>query len=150
MSRINTFLSDRAEHGKYATMFYSMVNVSGRLSYANAGHCAPLLVRASGAIEKLAPTTTPVGLVPGARFDLAYQDLAPGDRIVLYTDGVTEARNGAGEFFGRKGLLEAVRRAGAAGCNELHDAIQAAILEFTAGADQEDDVTLVVVEYRGL
>jgi serine phosphatase RsbU (regulator of sigma subunit)/pSer/pThr/pTyr-binding forkhead associated (FHA) protein len=150
MSRINTFLSDRAEHGKYATMFYSMVNVSGRLSYANAGHCAPLLVRASGVIEKLAPTTTPVGLVPGAQFDLAYKDLAPGDRIVLYTDGVTEARNGAGEFFGRKGLLEAVRRAGAAGCNELHDAIQAAILEFTAGADQEDDVTLVVVEYRGL
>jgi serine phosphatase RsbU (regulator of sigma subunit)/pSer/pThr/pTyr-binding forkhead associated (FHA) protein len=149
MSRINTFLSDRAEHGKYATMFYSMLNVAGRLSYANAGHCAPLLVRASGAIEKLATTTTPVGLVPGARFDLAYQDLAPGDRIVFYTDGVTEARNGAGEFFGRKGLLEAVRRAGAAGCNELHDAIQAAILEFTAGADQEDDVTLVVVEYRG-
>jgi serine phosphatase RsbU (regulator of sigma subunit)/pSer/pThr/pTyr-binding forkhead associated (FHA) protein len=150
MSRINTFLSDRAEHGKYATMFYSMLNDSGRLSYANAGHCAPLLVRASGAVEKLAPTTTPVGLVPGARFDLAYQDLAPGDRIVLYTDGVTEARDGAGEYFGRRGLLEAVRRAGQAGCNELHDAIQAAILEFTAGADQEDDVTLVVVEYRGL
>jgi serine phosphatase RsbU (regulator of sigma subunit)/pSer/pThr/pTyr-binding forkhead associated (FHA) protein len=149
LSRINTFLNDRAEHGKYATMFYSMLNVSGRLSYANAGHCAPLLVRASGAVEKLTPTSTPVGLVPGARFDLAYQDLAPGDRIVLYTDGVTEARNGAGEFFGRKGLLDAVRRAGSAGCNELHDAIQAAILEFTAGADQEDDVTLVVIEYRG-
>jgi serine phosphatase RsbU (regulator of sigma subunit) len=149
MFRINTFLSDRSEHGKYATMFYSMLDSTGRLSYSNAGHCAPLLVRASGGIEKLAPTTTPVGLIPGARFDLACQDLAPGDRIVFYTDGVTEARNGAGEYFGRKGLLHAVRRAGAAGYSELHDAIQAAILEFTAGADQEDDITLVVVEYRG-
>jgi serine phosphatase RsbU (regulator of sigma subunit) len=149
MSRINTFLSDRAEHGKYATMFYSMLHVSGHLTYANAGHCAPLLVRASGDIEKLAPTTTPVGLVPDAHFDLASQQLAPGDRIVLYTDGVTEARNGAGEFFGRKGLLAAVRGA-SAGCNELHDAVQNAVLEFTAGADQEDDVTLVVIEYRGL
>ncbi len=150
MFRINSFLSDRAEHCKYATMFYSMLNASGRLSYVNAGHCAPLLVRTSGAIEKLASTTTPVGLVPGARFDLAYRDLEPGDRIVLYTDGVTEASNGPGEFFGRKGLLEAVRHACPMGCFDLHAAIQTAVLEFTAGADQADDITLVVVEYRGL
>jgi serine phosphatase RsbU (regulator of sigma subunit) len=150
LSRINGFLNERSEHGKYATMFYSMLNDSGRLSYVNAGHCAPLLVRTSGEIEKLTPTTTPVGLLPEAQFELAARQLSPGDRLVLYTDGVTDARNGAGEFFGRKGLLEAVRRAGAASCNELHDAIQAAILEFTAGSDQEDDVTLVVVEYRRL
>lgn len=149
LSRINTFLSDRAEHGKYATMFYSKLDSEGRFTYANAGHCAPLLVRADGHIEKLEATSMPVGLVPEASFQLEHRDLAPGDRIVLYTDGVTEAQNDAGEFFGRKRLRQAVTRAGAATCPELHAAIQKAVLDFTAGAEQADDLTLVVVEYRG-
>lgn len=149
LSRINTFLSDRAEHGKYATMFYSKLDSEGRLTYANAGHCAPLLVRADGQIEKLEATSMPVGLVPEASFQLEHRDLAPGDRIVLYTDGVTEAQNDAGEFFGRKRLRAAVARAGGATCPELHAAIQKAVLDFTAGAEQADDLTLVVVEYRG-
>ena len=80
---------------------------------------------------------------------LDHRDLEPGDRIVLYTDGVTEAQNDAGEFFGRKRLREAVQRAGGANCAELHAAIQKAIVDFTAGAEQADDLTLVVVEYRG-
>ena len=83
LSRINTFLNDRAEHGKYATMFYSKLDASGRLTYANAGHCAPMLVRMSGEIEKLEATSMPVGLVPGAPFVLDHRDLQPGDRIEL-------------------------------------------------------------------
>jgi serine phosphatase RsbU (regulator of sigma subunit) len=149
LARINTFLNDRAEHGKYATMFYSKLDSAGRLTYANAGHCAPLLVRAAGGIEKLEATSMPVGLVPGASFLLEHRDLAPGDRIVLYTDGVTEAQNDSSEFFGRKRLREAVDRAVGATCPELHAAIQKAVLDFTAGAEQADDLTLVVVEYRG-
>jgi serine phosphatase RsbU (regulator of sigma subunit) len=149
LSRINTFLNDRAEHGKYATMFYSKLDSSGRLTYANAGHCAPLLVRMTGEIEKLEANSLPVGLVAGAPFVLDQRDLRPGDRIVLFTDGVTEAQNDAGEFFGRKRLREAVQRADGADCAELHATIQQAILDFTAGAEQADDLTLVVVEYRG-
>ena len=149
LGRINTFLSDRAEHGKYATMFYSKLDAAGRLTYANAGHCAPLLVRRSGTMEKLEATSMPVGLVAGAPFAVAHRDLEPGDRIVLYTDGVTEAQNEAGEFFGRARLREAVRGADGAGCPEMHAAIQKAILDFTAGAEQADDLTLVVMEYRG-
>jgi phosphoserine phosphatase RsbU/P len=149
MSRINTFLSDRSEHGKYATMFYSKLDSAGRLTYANAGHCPSLLVRMTGEIEKLDATSMPVGLMPGAVFELGHRDLEPGDRIVLYTDGVTEAQNEAGDFFGRRRLREAVTGAGNANCRELHAAIQKAILDFTAGAEQADDLTLVVVEYRG-
>jgi len=149
LSRINTFLNDRAEHGKYATMFYSKLDSAGRLTYANAGHCAPLLVRMTGEIEKLNANSLPVGLVAGAPFALDHRDLRPGDRIVLFTDGVTEAQNDAGEFFGRKRLREAVQRADRADCAGLHAAIQQAILDFTAGAEQADDLTLVVVEYRG-
>lgn len=149
LSRINTFMNDRAEHGKYATMFYSKLDSSGRLTYANAGHCAPLLVRMTGEIEKLDATSPPVGLIADAPFELSHRDLKPGDRIVLYTDGVTEAQNDAGDFFGRKRLREAVQRAGGADCAELHATIQKAILDFTAGAEQADDLTLVVMEYRG-
>ncbi len=149
LARINTFLSDRSEHGKYATMFYSKLDSAGRLTYANAGHCAPLLVRMTGEIEKLAANSLPVGLVAGAPFVLDHRDLRPGDRIVLYTDGVTEAQNDAGEFFGRKRLREAVQLADGADCAGLHATIQQAILDFTAGAEQADDLTLVVVEYRG-
>jgi phosphoserine phosphatase RsbU/P len=149
LSRINTFLNDRAEHGKYATMFYSKLDASGRLTYANAGHCAPLLVRKSGEVEKLDATSMPVGLVAGITFGVEHRGLEPGDRIVLYTDGVTEAENPAGEFFGRTRLREAVQDAAGASCKQMHAAIQRSIEQFTAGAEQADDLTLVVMEYRG-
>lgn len=149
LGRINTFMSDRAEHGKYATMFYSRLTAGGRLTYVNAGHCAPLLVRKGGKIEKLEATSMPVGLMPEARFVPEHRDIEPGDLIVLYTDGVTEAQNGTGEFFGRRRLREAVQRAEGAGCSAMHNSIQQAILDFTAGAEQGDDLTLVVAEYRG-
>lgn len=150
LGRINTFMNDRAEHGKYATMFYSRLDSSGRLTYANAGHCAPLLVRKGGKIEKLEATSMPVGLAPDTRFLVEHRNLAPGDRMILYTDGVTEAQNDAGEFFGRRRLREAVLRADGADCDGMHAAIQKAILDFTAGAEQADDLTLVVVEFRGV
>jgi serine phosphatase RsbU (regulator of sigma subunit) len=149
LSRINTFLNDRAEHGKYATMFYSKLDANGRLTYSNAGHCEPLILRKAGGTEKLPATSMPVGLLPGTPYPIEHRDLLPGDRIVLYTDGVTEAQNPKGEFFGRKRLREAVDGVAAANCDELHSKIQQAIREFTAGAEQADDLTLVVVEYRG-
>jgi serine phosphatase RsbU (regulator of sigma subunit) len=149
LSRINTFLNDRAEHGKYATMFYSKLDASGRLTYANAGHCAPLLVRKSGDMEKLDATSMPVGLVAGVPFGVEHRDLQPGDRIVLYTDGITEAESPLGEFYGRNRLREAVQNAAGATCTDMHAAIQHSIRQFTAGAEQADDLTLVVVEYGG-
>jgi phosphoserine phosphatase RsbU/P len=149
LARINTFLSDRSEHGKYATMFYSRLDSAGRLTYANAGHCAPLVLRTTGEMEKLEATSLPVGLLAGTQFVPDCRDLAPGDRIVLYTDGVTEAQNDEGDFFGIGRLLEAIQWASGAHCAELHAAIQKAVLDFTAGAEQADDLTLVVVEYRG-
>jgi serine phosphatase RsbU (regulator of sigma subunit) len=148
LARINTFLNDRAEHGKYATMFYSKLDSNGHLSYVNAGHCAPLLMRQAGMIEKLEAACLPVGLMAGASFVLEHRDLVPGDRIVLYTDGLTEAQNNEGEFFGRKRLRQVVERARSAACAELHAAIQKAVADFTDGAEQMDDLTLLVAEYR--
>jgi serine phosphatase RsbU (regulator of sigma subunit) len=149
LARINVFLSDRAEHGKYATMFYSRLDAAGRLTYSNAGHCPGLLVRHTGDIERLEATSMPVGLVAATSFSVVHRRLDPGDRIVLYTDGITEAQNEAGDFFGRKRLRDAVRQAGKLDYKEMHARIQAAINDFTQGAEQADDLTLVVMEYRG-
>jgi serine phosphatase RsbU (regulator of sigma subunit) len=149
LSRINDFLTERAEHGKYATVFFASIHKSGELIYANAGHCAPLLVKSPGTIESLATTSMPIGLVPSTAFALERRQLHPGDRLVLYTDGVTEAQDAEGDFFGRARLREAVRSGGEVDCAGLHDAVQRALREFTGGAEQSDDITLVVAEFSG-
>jgi sigma-B regulation protein RsbU (phosphoserine phosphatase) len=149
LARINEFMSQRAEHGKYATIFYATLDAAGHLTYSNAGHCAPLVVRVPGGIESLGPTSMPVGLVPGASFGTEHRDLAPGDRLVIYSDGVTEAQDSQGEFFGRTRLRDAVGRAAALDCSAMHDTILQSLGNFTGGAVQSDDITLVVMEYSG-
>ena len=90
-----------------------------------------------------------MGLIEEAQFAVAERQLAPGDKVVIYTDGVSEAQNTAGEFFGRK-RLEAIAAARAADSSAaLHDAIQEAVAAFTEGAPLSDDITLLVLEYAG-
>jgi serine phosphatase RsbU (regulator of sigma subunit) len=146
--RINQYLQERTEGEKYATIFYSMLERSGSFQYINAGHCAPILVRSDGSTEYLGPTSMPVGLTPGADFGTESRQLAPADKVVNYSDGVTEAQSPSGEFFGRKRLREITGRHGASSCQQLHADAQAAISEFTRGAAQSDDMTLLVVEFQ--
>ena len=148
MERLNRFLMDRTGGEKYATVFYCLLELDGRLSYVNAAHCPPIIVRVGGELSTLKATGMPVGLMEPAEFGVAEERLAPGDKIVIYTDGVTEAQNAAGEFFGKKRLREIVTAHAAASCQSLHDAIQQAVTEFTEGAPQSDDITLVVLETR--
>jgi phosphoserine phosphatase RsbU/P len=147
--RLNHFLNDRTGGEKYATIFYALVEVNGKLHYVNAAHCPPLLVRASGEMESLETTGMPVGLIDPAEFELAEARLEPGDKVVIYSDGVTEAQNAAGEFFGKKRLRNAAAANAGASCMALHGVIQKAVKEFSAGAEQADDITLVVMEYGG-
>ena len=87
--------------------------------------------------------------MPGVPFVVEKLQLLPGDRLILFSDGVTEAQDESGEFFGKKRLRDAVQSASFAGCAPLHAAVQQAIRDFTGGAEQSDDVTLVVMEYAG-
>ena len=75
--------------------------------------------------------------------------LVPGDKVVIYSDGVTEAQNSYGAFFGKRRLREVVEARAAEGCAAIHDAIQEAVTGFTEGAAQSDDVTVLVLEFRG-
>jgi serine phosphatase RsbU (regulator of sigma subunit)/pSer/pThr/pTyr-binding forkhead associated (FHA) protein len=149
MEGLNRFLMDRTGGEKYATVFYCLLELDGCLSYVNAAHCPPIVVRAAGGISTLEATAMPVGLVEAAEFAVAAERLAPGDKLVIYTDGVTEAQNAAGDFFGKRRLREIVTAHAAASCQPLHDAIQQAVTDFTEAAPQSDDITLVVLEFRG-
>jgi serine phosphatase RsbU (regulator of sigma subunit) len=144
--RLSRFLLDRTAGEKYATIFYCLIASDGTLSYVNAGHCAPLVVRPGGDIRTLETTAMPVGLLDGAEFEVAAERLEPGDKVIIYSDGVSEAQNAAGEFFGRKRLWELAGAHAADGCRAIHDAIQEAVAAFMEGAQQSDDITLLVLE----
>jgi serine phosphatase RsbU (regulator of sigma subunit)/pSer/pThr/pTyr-binding forkhead associated (FHA) protein len=149
MERLNRFLIDRTGGEKYATVFYSLLDRNGRFSYVNAAHCPPMIVRANGERLELDANSTPVGLVETAGFPVLAQQLAPGDKVVIYTDGVTEAQNTEGQFFGKRRLREIVEAHAKDTCAMIHDAIQAGVAAFTEGAAQSDDITVLVVEFCG-
>jgi phosphoserine phosphatase RsbU/P len=150
IGRLNRFLLDRTGGEKYATVFYGLLDAGGVLSYVNAAHCPPLVARATGAVEMLEATGAPVGLLEDAEFACGECRLASGDKLVIYSDGVTEAQNAAGAFFGRKRLRQLAAARASSSCRELHDAIQEAVAAFTEGAPQSDDVTLLALEYRAV
>jgi len=148
MTRINHFLLERTQGEKYATMFYATLDASGHLRYVNAGHCPPLLVKAAGGAQLLRATGPPVGLLEEAVYEAAEIKLSPGDILVLYTDGITEAENSEGEYFGDERLRAAVLSSSGRGCQELHESLDRAVTDFSQGAVQKDDMTMLVVEYN--
>jgi serine phosphatase RsbU (regulator of sigma subunit) len=148
LAQLNRFLLERTQGEKYATLFYAVIRSDGELEWANAAHCAPLLVRRSGAVEPLEPTSLPVGLLESAAYEVKRERLAPEDKLDIYTDGFTEARNEQGQFFETARLLRLVREHARVSCAALHALLIEELQRFTGGAPQNDDVTLLVVEYR--
>ena len=149
MERLNRFLLDRTGGEKYATVFYCLLHDNGWMCYVNAAHCPPMVVRANGERVELEASGMPVGLVETAEFAVMEQRLGAGDKIVIYSDGVTEAQNLEKRFFGKKRLREVVEAHAGHSCAAIHDAIQDAVATFTEGAAQSDDITLVVLEFCG-
>jgi serine phosphatase RsbU (regulator of sigma subunit)/pSer/pThr/pTyr-binding forkhead associated (FHA) protein len=149
MARLNRFLLDRTGGEKYATVFYCLLHEDGRMYYVNAAQCPPMVVRANGERLELEASGTPVGLVETAEFAVVEQRLGAGDKIVIYSDGVTEAQNLERRFFGKRRLREVVEAHAGDSCTAIHDAIQDAVAGFTEGAAQSDDITVVVLEFYG-
>jgi len=146
MINMNHLIYEASPDNRYATFFYGELDpVSRRLDYVNAGHNAPMIFRASGAIERLKASGPVIGLVDGGSYEQRSTTLGPGDLLVVYSDGVSEAMNVADEEWGEERLAASVRerRDGAA------DGLIAHLFEradaFSAGAIQHDDMTLVVV-----
>lgn len=146
LRRINAFLNERTGGEKYATVFYCAIEAGGRMWWSNAGHCQGLLLKPNGTVERLRTNGLPLGLMALGDFVVEERQLAPGDKLVLYTDGVSEAQNAEGQFFDKR-LRETVRARAASGCGDVHDALMKAVEAFTEGAEQSDDMTALVVEY---
>jgi len=147
MAHLNRFLLERARGEKYATVFYCMVSSAGMLSYANAGHCAPFLVSSDGRLRTLQTSGMPVGMLEEAQFQVVQMQLEPGDKIVIYSDGVTEAENAAGEFFDTERLRTCLRENASMGAAELHKKLLSALDAFVEGGVVRDDITALVLEY---
>jgi serine phosphatase RsbU (regulator of sigma subunit) len=149
MSHVNRYVVERSQLRNYATVFYAVVARDGEARWINAGHCPVLLVRSSGGIELLEASTCPVGLFVEAPFPQEITRLRAGDKLVIYSDGVSEAERSGGEQFGDERLREVVERHRSSPAAVLHKAIIEEVSAFTAGSPQSDDVTLLVLEYRG-
>lgn len=146
LERVNHLLHRRTLASKYVTVFVASVEIeSGELAYANGGHNPGVLVRAGGEIERLGATGTPVGLLPEAVYGTERVALAPGDTLVLYTDGITEAEDAQDEEFGLERLEAICRDHRKAPLAELTAAIESGLGEFVGERVPADDRTLVLL-----
>ena len=149
MARVNRFLYERARGEKYATVVYCTVSRNGELRWSNAGHPKPLLLRANGELQALDSTGLPIGMMDISTYEVQSIQLEPGDKIVLFSDGLSEAANSQGEFFGKQALDGILRASSAASCTELHARLLESAEQFSDGGDQDDDdITAVVLQYQ--
>lgn len=140
IAAVNRFLCDKVGGQKYATLVIARLLQTGAMELINCGHVPPLLV-SEGVITRLEDGNLPVGLVPGAEFQVSRLQLKPGDRLLLVTDGVTEAEDAQGEFFG----MERLESCGVDG----FAAIEKAVTVFRGDTALTDDCTITEMLYRG-
>jgi PAS domain S-box-containing protein len=144
----NNVIAQDSRSGMFVTLFYGILSEENRtLTYVNAGHDSPLVCRArDGSIERLLPT----GIILGARENQKYgartTDVGPGDVVVLYTDGVTDAIDSAVDMFGEERLQDIVRENAHLSSREILTKILAGVEEFSRGEPQFDDITLLVIK----
>jgi serine phosphatase RsbU (regulator of sigma subunit) len=145
---VNQLLYRSSDLSRYATLFIGVYDEARqRLRYANCGHNPPLVVRAGGGVDRLMPTAPVVGLLEEWECTTAEAALGPGDLLALYTDGVVEAFSDHGEEFGEERLVDGLRGHAPADMEALLDEIVADVRRFS-GAEQEDDLTLVLARVR--
>jgi sigma-B regulation protein RsbU (phosphoserine phosphatase) len=154
LSRVNRRILAETHAMRFVTVFYGILHpATGKLVYGNAGHCPPCRFGAAtdGGVQELALTGIPLGIYGDEAWEQAEVQLEPGDLLVLYTDGITEARNGQGGLFGEQRLLESVnaKLRGASSrrpaAQEIQDAILADVHRFAGDVPQSDDIALAVL-----
>jgi len=147
MARLNEFLLERTRGEKYATVFYCILHSDGMLTYVNAGHCAPFLMNPDGRLRTLHTTAMPVGMIEDAEYEVLQVQLNGGDKLVIYSDGLTESEDANGVFFDTDRLRTCLRENAALPAAQLHRALIHAVDEFSEGGAIRDDITVLVIEY---
>jgi sigma-B regulation protein RsbU (phosphoserine phosphatase) len=152
LTTVNRLFFENSGDASYATLFFADYDDSTRkLRYANCGHLPPILLRANAGaegetpkVEWLIPTCTVMGLFEEWKCEIAEVQLAPGDMLILYTDGITEAENAEAEEFGAARLQDALASHRQLPVEPLLQTVVAAVQQFSGGGDQQDDITLVI------
>jgi len=140
ISTVNRFLFEKIGGQKYATLVIARMGRNGEVELMNCGHVPPIVVSGQ-TITKLEEGNLPVGLIPMAQFTSVKYQLKPGDRLIVVTDGVTEAEDSSGEFFGNDRLEKC--------CSDGFEGIERAVTAFRGSTPLSDDCTLTEMVYRG-
>jgi phosphoserine phosphatase RsbU/P len=149
VANINRLVYEASSSNRYATFFYGQYDPAlGKFDYVNAGHNPPMLFHLAGgteAVTRLEPGGTVVGLLEDVTYEQGSVKVSPGDTLVFYTDGISEAMNLADEEWGEERLMDAIREGRNGSAQQLLESLFAAATGFAGTAPQHDDMTLVVL-----
>ncbi|MGB4779200.1 ATP-binding SpoIIE family protein phosphatase [Microbacterium sp.] len=147
LHRVNNLLVPQIPANMFVTCLALVLDLAtGSMTFANAGHNLPYIRRRDGEVDQLSARGMPLGLLPGSRYDEVATTVAPGELLLLYSDGITEQHDAVGEMFDYPRTEAVVREA--TGSSDLVRRVTAALTAFQGEAEQEDDITLVAL-HRG-
>jgi len=142
---LSTTLRDELPANRFVTLTAGRLGADGGLRIVNAGHCPPVLLRASGAIELLPPTGPILGPIEAARWTTQVRRLEAGDALVLVSDGIVEAESAASEEFGVDGLVAALRSGGPSSAHGLADRVLRSVERFRGDGEASDDTSVLAI-----
>lgn len=147
---VNKYLTENTPANRFVTLFIAELDPkNGSLKYINAGHNPPIIGRSDGTVAQLSSGGFPLGIIPGAEFEVGETYLQNGEALVVYSDGVSEANNIRNEEFGLDRLTEVIRKHLTASAAGIRDKVESALSAFTQTAPANDDITLVIVKRTG-
>lgn len=149
VTSVNQYLADNTPTNRFVTLFIAELDPqNGILRYINAGHNPPIMGRADGRVEQLESGGFPLGILPSAEYEVGTVNLFSGDTLVIYSDGVNEANNLAGDEFGMERLTQVISKNITASAAGMRDKVESALSAFTQTAPANDDITLVIVKRK--
>jgi phosphoserine phosphatase RsbU/P len=148
VANLNRNLTKRGMGNRFVTSFFGILDREGKCTYVNAGHNPPFLVHRDGTMQLLTEGGMVLGLFAAAQYQSDAVRLKPDDHLVLFTDGVIEARNTEGEEFGEERLRALLQSNAHASTPDLLARLREAVLSFSANAPQHDDITIMILGYR--
>ncbi len=148
IARSNTLISKESSNGMFVTVFYGIYNVkTGEISYCNAGHNSPFILKGNGKVEELPMSTNLiVGIMDGFEFEEGKCQLEQGDTLFTYTDGVSEAMDVNLEMFGEDRMKASLAKVPHRSCQQIIDTMKADVADYTKGAEQSDDITMLALK----
>ena len=148
IAKVNNNLVQRGTGDRFVTFFFGIMDPDGNCSYVNAGHNPPFLLHPDGSMEELSSGGMVLGLFAGVPYETMNIKLQPQDHLVLFTDGLVEALNDAGDEFGNERITQLLRENARATTPEILARLQESVLAFAGNAPQHDDITIMVLGFR--